>query len=108
MTTRIQHLMEALYHLNQVNGLVLEKRTIKLAIQAVYETKTEDLTGQALIDRLTDEELAGAIRSNCPRLGLYQGGHIDPSIFGYIRRNRPTVAAVEFSRRGSIGNHGAA
>ncbi len=98
MTTRIQHLMTALHHLGQVEGFELEMSRLRLAIQEIYEQRTSNLRGQALIERLDDEELAAAIRVREERLDLYSGPHIDPFMFNYIRHHRPQVAAVEFSR----------
>lgn len=95
--TKIQHLMEALHHLNQVEGFELEKQKIKLSIQSLYSAKTEKLEGEALIDRLSDEELIAAIRIRDPRLGIYNGPHIDPFKFNYVRHTRSAVASIAFS-----------
>ncbi|MEM6839579.1 MAG: hypothetical protein AAF609_22400 [Cyanobacteria bacterium P01_C01_bin.120] len=99
--TRIQHLMEALHHINQAGGseLDLVRRQLQFAIAAIYEADTKDLRGVALIDRLDDEQLAAAIRIKDERLELHAGPHLSPQIFNYIRHQRPRVASVEFSRR---------
>jgi hypothetical protein len=96
---KLQHLVEALSHLSEVDGFGLECYRIKAVIQQALEEKTESLEGSAFIDRLSDEELAIAIRIKDPRLELYFGPHICPFMFNYIRSKRPSVAAVEFSRK---------
>lgn len=99
--TKIQHLMQALHHLNEAGGpeFDLMRRQLQIAITAIYTEKTENLTGTALVDRLTDEELAAAIRIREERLELYFGSQIEPGMFNYIRHQRPQVAQAEFSRR---------
>jgi hypothetical protein len=96
---KAQHLCEALMHLQEVDGFSLECLRIKAVINEILQEKTEGLTGAALIDRLSDEELAIAIRTRDKRLLLYFGCHIDPFVFNYIRHERPNVASVEFSRK---------
>jgi hypothetical protein len=95
----IQHLMEALHHLSQVDDTQLEQHRIQLRIKAIYEAKTEGLEGRALIDRLDDDELVAAIRAKDGRLGLYSGPHLEPTKFQYIRRQRLKAAATAFSSR---------
>ncbi|NJM74708.1 MAG: hypothetical protein HC852_01780 [Acaryochloridaceae cyanobacterium RU_4_10] len=96
---RLQHLTEALTHLSCCNGFELEVERIRRIVLEELNRDTADLRGRALIDRLTDEELAIAIRIRDERLELYFGAHIEPFTFNYIRSERP-IAAIEFSRRG--------
>ena len=96
---RLQKLMAALTHLSECEGFGLEMQRIRRTILQELNRDTADLRGRALIDRLSDEELAIAIRVRDERLELYFGPHIEPFTFNYIRSERPNVAATEFSRR---------
>jgi hypothetical protein len=97
---RLQNLTAALTHLSECEGFGLEVQRIRRTILQELNRDTADLRGRALIDRLSDEELAIAICVRDERLELYCGPHINPFMFNYIRSERPGVAAIEFSRRG--------
>ena len=96
---RIQHLAAALIHLSNCEGFSLEIERIRRVINDELDRITDELEGTALIDRLTDQELAIAIQVKNPRLNLDCGGHLNPSIFNYIRHHRPLIAAQEFGRK---------
>lgn len=96
--SKISHLMCALDHLNQVHGLELVKRSITFEIKSILAKHTCDLEGTALIDRLSDDELIAAIAVKEPRLKIYEQGFIDPAHLNYVRQNRPSVAAIAFSK----------
>ncbi|NEQ12517.1 MAG: hypothetical protein F6K44_00995 [Moorea sp. SIO3E2] len=89
MNVNIRKLLDAIGMLRDIPGCELEVSSLSHKAKAMYSQGKEGKEGIPFIDCCTDEELIAAVQLRDERLGLYP--FIDPTIFVYIKKNRPKV-----------------
>jgi len=89
-------LLDALELLRSVESvdLSLERQSIAYKIQFLLsKERSSSMSASELIADMDDDELGWAIAQEDPRIGCVKG-FIDPTLFNYLRRDRPRALAI--------------